>query len=66
MAKENVKLRLDGDQLRELRELVGAADLAAVVDAAIATHLTNLHQLKEADEWIEDLKRYDEAKTLAR
>jgi hypothetical protein len=66
MAKEDITLRLDGDQLRELRELVGTTDLAAAVDAAIAADLTNLHGLKEADEWIEDLKRYEEARTLER
>lgn len=57
MAKEKVTLTLDGDQLAELRQLVGARSLSAAVDGAVAAHLTRLRHLVAVDEWLAEMER---------
>ncbi len=57
MAKEKVTLTLDGDQLAELRQLVGARSLSAAVDGAVAAHLARLRHLVAVDEWLAEMER---------
>ena len=57
MAKEKVTLTLDGDQLQELRSLVGARSLSAAVDAAISSYAARLRHLSAVDEWLAELER---------
>ena len=56
MSKKKVTLTLDEEQLQELSSLVGPSGLSEAVDAAIAAHITRLHGLNEAQEWIDELK----------
>jgi predicted transcriptional regulator len=57
MVKEKVTLTLDGAQLEELRQLVGARSLSATVDSAVAAYLARLRHLSAVDEWLADLER---------
>jgi hypothetical protein len=57
MAKEKVTLTLDGDQLEELRQTVGARSLSATVDSAVAAYLARLRHLAAVDEWLVELER---------
>jgi len=57
MAKEKVTLTLDGDQLAELRRMVGARSLSAAVDSAVAAYLARLRHLAAVDEWLVELER---------
>jgi hypothetical protein len=57
VAKEKVTLTLDGDQLEELRHLVGARSLSATVDSAVAAYLTRLRHLAAVDDWLIELER---------
>jgi len=57
MAKEKVTLTLDGEQLEELRELVGARSLSATVDQAVGAHLAKLRHLSAVDEWLAEMER---------
>ncbi len=54
--RREVTLTLNEDQLQELSSLVGASGLSEAVDAAITAHITRLHGLNEAQEWIDELK----------
>jgi hypothetical protein len=57
MAKEKVTLTLDGEQLRELRAIVGARSLSAAVDSAILVYLARMRHLAAVDEWLAELER---------
>jgi hypothetical protein len=57
MAKEKVTLTLDGEQLEELRRMVGARSLSAAVDSAIAASLARLRHLAAVDDWLVELER---------
>jgi hypothetical protein len=57
MAKEKVTLTLDGEQLEQLRSLVGARSLSAAVDNAVAAYLARLRHLAAVDEWLVELER---------
>jgi hypothetical protein len=57
MAKEKVTLTLDAQQLRELRELVGARSLSATVDHAVRVQLAKLRHLAAVDDWLSELER---------
>lgn len=57
MAKEKVTLTLDGEQLQELRALVGARSLSAAVDQAVGAHLAKVRHLKAVDGWLAEMER---------
>jgi len=57
MPKEKVTLTLDAQQMRVLRELVGARSLSSGVDAAVLAHVARLRHLAAVDEWIAELDR---------
>jgi hypothetical protein len=57
MAKEKVTLTLDGVQLAELRNAVGARSLSAAVDGAVAASLSRLRHLAAVDEWLSEFER---------
>lgn len=57
MTKEKVTLTLDGDQLEELRRMVGARSLSAAVDSAVAGYLARMRHLAAVDEWLVELER---------
>ncbi len=57
MAKEKVTLTLDGEQLGELRRLVGARSLSAAVDNAVNVYLARLRHLDAVDEWLAEMER---------
>lgn len=55
MPKEKVTLTLDGDQLKELRSLVGARRLSSTIDRAVGSYLSRLRHLRAVDEWLAEL-----------
>ena len=57
MAKEKVTLTLDGDKLRQLRDLVGARSLSAAVDNAVLAYLARLKHLAAVDDWLAEMER---------
>lgn len=57
MAKEKVTLTLDGEQLAELRALVGARSLSATVDSAVTAYLAHVRHLAAVDEWLAESER---------
>ena len=57
MAKEKVTLTLDAQNLRELREFVGARSLSASVDAAVSAYLSRVRHLRSVDEWLAEMER---------
>jgi hypothetical protein len=57
MTKEKVTLTLDGDQLEELRRVVGARSLSAAVDSAVTAYLARMRHLAAVDEWLVELER---------
>jgi hypothetical protein len=57
MAREKVTLTLNGDNLKELRGLVGARSLSAAVDSAVVAYLNRLRHLSAVDEWLVELER---------
>ena len=50
-------LTLNGDQVEELRRLVGARSLSAAVDSAVAAYLTRIRHLAAVDDWLVELER---------
>lgn len=57
MAKEKVTLTLDGEQVEELRRLVGARSLSAAVDTAVGAYLARLRHLAAVDGWLAEMER---------
>ena len=57
MPREKVTLTLDGGNLRELRQLVGARSLSAAIDSAVLAYLGRLRHLAAVDEWLVELER---------
>lgn len=57
MAKEKVTLTLNGEQLAELRTLVGARSLSAAVDSAVTAYLAHVRHLAAVDEWLAEMER---------
>lgn len=57
MAKEKVTLTLDAAQLDELRRLVRARSLSAVVDSAVSAYLAKWRHLAAVDDWLAELER---------
>jgi hypothetical protein len=57
MSKEKVTLTLDSDNLRDLRDIVGARSVSETVDTAVAAHLARLRHLREVDEWLAEMDR---------
>jgi hypothetical protein len=57
MAKEKITLTLDGDNLQELRELVGARSLSETVDIAVTAYLARLRHRRRVDEWLAEMDR---------
>ena len=55
MAKQKVTLRLDADQLAELRALIDPGSLSASVDEAISAHLTEVRHARSTDQWLQGL-----------
>jgi hypothetical protein len=57
MPREKVTLTLESENLKALRELVGARSLSASVDNAVRAYVARLRHLTAVDEWLAEMER---------